>query len=184
MHSFCQTWFTCSIVRSSEIAFVNLLPIYMGACVTLPIHMACRAKKHCMTSFFRTYGPTHADQWMRSTARGICQWPIHSHYIQHMHSVLIYINTKNCSLSLVLTATDQKLQKSLKRWYYPPSHCLNGNVMLRTALVTRFRQPLQMNDFATFDTLPFIPLHFLCTCRKNGISGSLTFHETKLCHQS
>ena len=25
------------------------------------------------------------------------------------------------------------------------------------------QQPLQMNDFATFDMLPFIPLHFLCT---------------------
>jgi len=40
------------------------------------------------------------------------------------------INIKNCSLSIVLTATDQKLQKSLKRWYYPPSHRLNVNVML------------------------------------------------------
>ena len=30
----------------------------------------------------------------------------------------------------MLTATDQKPQKSLKRWYYPPSHCLNVNVML------------------------------------------------------
>jgi len=40
------------------------------------------------------------------------------------------INTKNCSLSIVLTATDQKPQKSLKRSYYPPSHCLNVNVML------------------------------------------------------
>ena len=28
---------------------------------------------------------------------------------------LIVINTKNCSLSIVLTATDQKPQKSLKR---------------------------------------------------------------------
>ena len=41
------------------------------------------------------------------------------------------INTKNCSLSIVLTATDQKPQESLKRWYYPPySHCLDVNVML------------------------------------------------------
>jgi len=40
------------------------------------------------------------------------------------------INTKNYSLSIVLTATDQKPQKSLKRWYYPPSHRLNVNVML------------------------------------------------------
>jgi len=43
--------------------------------------------------------------------------------------VLLEINAKNCSLSIVLTATDQKPQKSLKRWYYPPSHCLNVNVM-------------------------------------------------------
>ena len=40
------------------------------------------------------------------------------------------INIKNCSLSIVLTATDQKTQKSLKRWYYTPSHRLNINVML------------------------------------------------------
>ena len=39
------------------------------------------------------------------------------------------INTKNCSLSIVLTATDQKPQKSLRRSHYPPSHCLNVNVM-------------------------------------------------------
>ena len=29
---------------------------------------------------------------------------------------LLIINTKNCSLSIVLTATDPKQQKSLKRW--------------------------------------------------------------------
>jgi len=29
--------------------------------------------------------------------------------------LIISINTKNCSLSIVLTATDQKPQKSLKR---------------------------------------------------------------------
>ena len=47
-----------------------------------------------------------------------------------VHRPIEVINTKNCSLSLVLTATDQKPQKSLKRLYYPPSHCLNVNVML------------------------------------------------------
>jgi len=31
---------------------------------------------------------------------------------------------------ILLTATDQKPQKSLKRRYYPPSHRLNVNVML------------------------------------------------------
>ena len=54
-----------------------------------------------------------------------CALAIHCH-----HQTLHQINTKNCSLSTVLTATDQKLQKSLKRWYYPPLHCLNVNVML------------------------------------------------------
>jgi len=51
------------------------------------------------------------------------------------------INTKNCSLSIVLTTTDQKPQKSLKRLYYPPSHCLNVNVMLSnmTFLMIFFR---------------------------------------------
>ena len=31
---------------------------------------------------------------------------------------------KNCSLSIVLTATDNKTAKIIKRWYYPPSHRL------------------------------------------------------------
>jgi len=33
-----------------------------------------------------------------------------------------FVNTKNCSLSIALTATDQKPQKSLKRWYYITRH--------------------------------------------------------------
>ena len=56
------------------------------------------------------------------------------------------INTKNCSLSIVLTATDQKPQKSLKRWYYPPSHCLNVNVMLSNMTFLMI--------FAVFDPSP------------------------------
>jgi len=39
------------------------------------------------------------------------------------------VNTQNCSLSIVLMAMDQKPQKSLKRWYYPPRR-LNVNVVL------------------------------------------------------
>ena len=38
--------------------------------------------------------------------------------LKHLAQKLCHItviNTKNCSLSVVLTATDQKLQKSLKR---------------------------------------------------------------------
>ena len=37
-------------------------------------------------------------------------------------------------------------------------------------VVTGFKQPVQMNDFATFDLLPFIPLHILCKC--GGTSAS------------
>ena len=37
---------------------------------------------------------------------------------------------KTCSLSIVLTAADQKPQKSFKRRYYPSSQRLNVNVML------------------------------------------------------
>ena len=37
------------------------------------------------------------------------------------------------------------------------------STQVRPAPVTGFKQPLQMNDFATFYMLPFIPLHFLCT---------------------
>ena len=33
----------------------------------------------------------------------------------YSYVIIIVINTKNCSLSIVLTATDQKPQKSLKR---------------------------------------------------------------------
>ena len=62
------------------------------------------------------------------------------------YSTLIEINIKNCSLSIVLTATDQKPQKSLKRWYFPPSHCLNVSVMLSNMTFLMI--------FAVFDPLP------------------------------
>ena len=51
-----------------------------------------------------------------------------------------------------------------KRWFILFNFALAPiSTLVRTALVTGFRQPLQMNDFATFNMLPFIPLHFLCT---------------------
>jgi len=40
------------------------------------------------------------------------------------------INTKNCSLSIVLTATDRKRQKSLKRWYYTASRWHSSDLMV------------------------------------------------------
>jgi len=48
------------------------------------------------------------------------------------------INTKNCSLSNVLTATDQKLQKSLKRSYYSASRWHSGDVMVRNNFLMIF----------------------------------------------
>ena len=45
---------------------------------------------------------------------------------------------------------------------------------LTHGVVTGFKQRLKMNDFATFDMLPFMSYN------TNGISGSLTFHESKL----
>ena len=44
--------------------------------------------------------------------------------------LVLEINTKNCSLSIVLTATDQKPQKIIKKVILPTSHCLNVKVML------------------------------------------------------
>ena len=61
-------------------------------------------------------------------------------------ATFIQNNTKNCSLSIVLTATDQKPQKSLKKSYYPPSHCLNVNVMLSNMTFLMI--------FAVFDPSP------------------------------
>ena len=40
------------------------------------------------------------------------------------------INIKNCSLSVVLRSTDQKLQKSLKKWHYSASRWHWGDVMM------------------------------------------------------
>jgi len=47
-----------------------------------------------------------------------------------LQNVTYHINGKNCSLSIVLTATHQKLQKKLKRGYYPSSCGLHVNVKL------------------------------------------------------
>jgi len=51
-------------------------------------------------------------------------------FITNLFGIYLYLNTKNCTLSILLTATDQKPQKSLQKWYYPPSHHVKVNVML------------------------------------------------------
>jgi len=60
--------------------------------------------------------------------------------------ILILINTKNCSLSIVLTATDQKPQKLLKIITHECDHCLNVNVMLSNMTFLMI--------FAVFDPSP------------------------------
>jgi len=72
------------------------------------------------------------------------------------------INTKNCSLSIVLTATHQKPQK-------PPSHCLNVNVMLSNMTFLMI--------FAVFDVSPL-------TLWINGSLCSLLFYSQNcaMCH--
>ena len=64
------------------------------------------------------------DQVEEAKCKGLC---VNDHW-QQMKGIMMEsaqdicgINTKNCSLSIVLTATDQKPQKSLKRSYYSAS---------------------------------------------------------------
>ena len=73
---------------------------------------------------------------------------------------VLQINIKNCSLSTVLTSTDQK---SLKRWYYPPSHRLIKDLRVTgvhpvslTQLSTHLRQLLLQcaNSIASFQVNP------------------------------
>ena len=83
------------------------------------------AMLHCKLLYPYTFCFTFYLDWIEEEngANGLM-------YVLRTKWLLKQINTKNCSLSIVLTATDQKPQKSLKRWYCPPSHCLNVNVML------------------------------------------------------
>ena len=56
-----------------------------------------------------------------------------------------------------------------KQWYQLPEFIHSRfalapiSTLVQPAQVTRFRQPLKINNFITLDMLPFIPLHFLCT---------------------
>jgi len=68
------------------------------------------------------------------------------------------INIKNCSLSIVLMATDQKPQrKTLKRYYYRLSHSLNVNVMVSNITF--------LMSFAAFHLSP-LPAQFI-----NSVNG-------------
>ena len=92
---------------------------------------------HCLRHLLKIYSICSLDA-SASSMLGVLN--------DNQSSVILVINTKNCSLSTVLTATDQKPQKSLKSWYYPPSHCLNVNVMLSNMTFLMI--------FAVFDPSP------------------------------
>ena len=68
----------------------------------------------------------------------------------------------------MIAETEEELIKRLNEWKDNVESKgmrvnMNKTKVVICALVTGFKQLLQMNDFATFDMLPFIPLHFLCT---------------------
>ena len=111
------SWYHC---HSLSLGFTCLVPAHLGS----PGQRA--AKRVCVC---------------------VCDFVLPSWWNKCILSPLLFvINTENCSLSIVLTATDQKPQKSLKRWYYPPSHCLNVNVMLSNMAFLMI--------FAVFDPSP------------------------------
>ena len=78
------------------------------------------------------------------------------------------VNIKDCSLSVVLTVTDQKPQKkSLKRWYYSASHWHSGDVMMGNIIILMI--------FAVFDLSPltlWINFWYLLVWIQRHIEGS------------
>ena len=74
------------------------------------------------------------------------RWALLNQEVLYRQLYTVLILKTAVYLSIVLTAMDQKPQKSLKRWYYPPSHCLNVNVMLSNMTFLMI--------FAVFDPLP------------------------------
>ena len=83
----------------------------------------------------------------------ITQWHIHN-----FDNKTPNINTKNCSLSIVLTATDQKPQKSLRRWYYSISRWHSGDVLEGRPNITC------LLIFCAFWSVAVLPLKFDLGC--------------------
>ena len=55
---------------------------------------------------------------------------LHSDTSHNFDNKTANINTKKCNLSIMLTATNQKLQKSFKKSYYSASQWHSGDVMV------------------------------------------------------
>jgi len=55
------------------------------------------------------------NEWDHNMSAGVKEGPADCIRMAEVRAVLKKIITKNCSLSIVLTATDQKPQKSFKR---------------------------------------------------------------------
>ena len=73
--------------------------------------------------------------------------------------VFMMINAKNCSLSILLTATDQKPQKSIKRWYYTPSHRLIGTTHDDHLVVS-----VVVQNLVEIDAVISVIWNFQCFC--------------------
>ena len=70
-----------------------------------------------------------AIYWIEKTAL-IYVIKLHNDTLHNLDNKTGNINTKNCSLSIVFTATDQKPQKIIKMSYYSASRWHSGDVMV------------------------------------------------------
>ena len=129
--------------RSNTIIYIRLSKYFLNASSSLLLTNACC---HCLKDYAVGDQLGHGQFATVRLARNKHTGSVFA--IKIVSKVWLYtiINTKNCNLSIVLMAMDQKPLKSLKRWYYPPSHCLNVNVMLSNMTFLMI--------FAVFDPSP------------------------------
>ena len=95
------------------------MSVSLPASISLKPHSQ-RRQIVCACSAWSWLGRTTADSDKLCTASFVDDVAFSYHGPCGGMSIII-INSKNCSLSIVSTATDQKPQKSLKRSYYSAS---------------------------------------------------------------
>ena len=100
--------------------------LHMAQLMPLPLTVSCFSKIQIGFTFLV---PAHPGSPGKRAVKRVCVCVLLNKVVVFIHSVHMLdkipsflslpsyevINTKNCSLSIVLTATDQKPQKSLKR---------------------------------------------------------------------
>ena len=123
--------------------------IYIYICIYI-----CAWRKVQIFNFQQSYMADRRHLTYQKTALMyfvITQWHIHN-----FDNKTPNINTKNCSLSIVLTATDQKPQKSLRRWYYSISRWHSGDVLVGNITCLLI--------FCAFWSVAVLPLKFDLGC--------------------